>query len=58
MSDKEEFYVDSIVDHEGDPNKKKSLKFRVRWLGYSPEEDTWEPYKSIRNCKALDEYLA
>jgi hypothetical protein len=58
MADKEEFYVDSIVDHTGDPKQKKSLKFRVRWLGYSPDEDTWEPYKTVRECEALDRYVS
>jgi hypothetical protein len=32
MADKEEFYVDSIVNHRGDPTKKKTVFFRVRWL--------------------------
>jgi hypothetical protein len=58
MSDREEFYVESILDHRGDLKKKKSLEFKIRWLGYSPEDDTWEPYSAVRECKALDEYLA
>ena len=57
MADKEEFYVDFIVDHCGDPAKQKTLFFRVRWLEYSPDEDTWEPYSADRKCEALDRYV-
>jgi hypothetical protein len=57
LADKEEFYVGSIIDHRSDPKSKKSLFFKIRWLGYSPEEDTWEPYATIRDWYALDGYI-
>jgi len=37
----DEFYVESIVDHEGEGKDPKKLKFRVPWLRYDkPEDDT------------------
>jgi hypothetical protein len=53
-TDQDTFIVDSIVDHRGNPKNKNSLLFRVRWAGYEPSEDTWEPYKNLRNVKALE----
>ena len=44
-------------DYRGDPTKKKTLFSRVRRLGYSPEEDTWELYSAISDCLALDEFV-
>ncbi|KAG0484303.1 hypothetical protein HPP92_008382, partial [Vanilla planifolia] len=37
----------------GDPmdSGKHGLKFKVRWKGYGPEEDSWEPLEHLLNCK-------
>ena len=35
-----EFVVDRIVDHRG---KGGTRRYRVRWYGFSPSADTWEP---------------
>mmetsp|Transcript_49331 Transcript_49331/g.124040 ORF Transcript_49331/g.124040 Transcript_49331/m.124040 type:complete len:112 (-) Transcript_49331:645-980(-) len=53
-----EYQVEAIVDHRGSPRNKSQLKFRVRWKGYEPDEDTWEPYASVKDCEALDVYAA
>ena len=55
--DTQEFTFDSIVDHRGDLSKKSALEFKVRWLGYDASDDTWEPWKSLRNSAALHLYL-
>jgi hypothetical protein len=36
----EEYVIDRLVDEGLDP--KGRTIYRVRWLGYSVEEDTWE----------------
>lgn len=44
------YIVDRIVDHkvmEGE------MRYRVRWLGYAPSEDTWEPRSSFRSSRDL-----
>ncbi|ESQ35713.1 hypothetical protein EUTSA_v10006850mg [Eutrema salsugineum] len=51
----EEFEVDEFLDIcFGDPNGSKeasALHLKVRWKGYGPDEDTWEPYDGLKKCK-------
>ena len=56
IADQHEFVVESILDHRGDPRRKSSLEFLVHWAGYSSEEDTWEPWKNVRDVAAMDVY--
>ncbi|KAH9611748.1 hypothetical protein KSS87_012087 [Heliosperma pusillum] len=53
-ADNEEvFEVESIIGIcYGDPkeNKKSGLHFKVRWKGYGPDDDTWEPVDGLGNC--------
>lgn len=49
-----EYEVLKLVDIcYGDPTKvgKRGLKFKVRWNGYGPSEDTWEPIEGLSNCE-------
>ena len=51
-----EYEVDKIVDHRG---RGARISFRVRWKGYTPDEDTWETAAALRNAGAvLSEYTA
>ena len=34
-----------------------ALLFKVRWAGYSPQEDTWEPYVSLKRTDEFHNYL-
>jgi hypothetical protein len=56
MVDLDEFHVESIVDHEGTGKDPKRWKYRVRWTGYEPEEDTWLPWSSVKELSVMDEY--
>ena len=55
--DSDELYVEKIIRHEGDFRKVSTLKFQVRWATYSPEDDTLEPWKSLRHNEKLHDYL-
>ena len=59
MHSSQEFVIDSILEHTFTGNKMRrgTLKFKVRWHGYSPEDDTWEPYKYLRDTEQLHVYL-
>jgi hypothetical protein len=55
-SDVNEQVVQAILDHRGNPKKKSSLEFLIRWEGQDSTEDTWETYANIKDVQALDEY--
>jgi hypothetical protein len=52
-----EFSIDSILEHRGDRQRRSTMKFKVRWLVYGPEHDSWEPYKNLANTEQLILYL-
>jgi hypothetical protein len=56
-ADRREFFVERIIGHKGSPKKKLDMHFHVRWVGYGPEADAWEPYKNVRTTAALHQYL-
>ncbi len=43
-----EFFIDKIFDHTGNVRRRSEMSFHVRWKGYTPDDDTWQPIKSVR----------
>ena len=39
--DLDEYYVDKIVAHEENGRNPMNWKFKVRWVVYEPEDDSW-----------------
>ena len=48
-----EYELDKIV---ADRIRKGKQEFKVRWKGYSAEDDTWEPYSNIKNTAGYKAY--
>ena len=55
--DYDEFFVERILEHEGDFRKVSTLFFLVRWHAYSSEHDSWEPWKNLLHSEQLHLYL-
>jgi hypothetical protein len=62
--DKEEYEVESILAHRPPgPKRKRKVKptdywFKVIWAGFSEEENSWEPYSTLKSLLPLEEYLS
>ena len=59
LRDRDEFFVEKLIDfrHKGRIRARRQLEFRVRWLGYGPEDDTWLPYAEVRDLEALTTFI-
>ena len=49
LDNEEEYEVDHIVRHK--QNNRRQLLFLIRWKGYGPEDDTWEPASNLKHAK-------
>ena len=56
-TDNQEYAIDYISAHRGDPSDVHSFEFLIHWLGYDISEATWQPYSTIADTAALDSYL-
>ena len=54
--DNEVALVDSIVAHRAARTKAKWM-FKVRWLDYDADGDTWEPLRNVRETTAFAHYV-
>ncbi|KAM7487179.1 hypothetical protein LguiB_024663 [Lonicera macranthoides] len=52
--DPEEFEVEQILSIrycEPKESAKSGLQLKIRWKGYGPDEDTWEPIEGLGDCE-------
>ena len=52
-----EYYVESILEHRGNPRRVSSLQFLVKWLNYTTKYNTWESWSNLRLVGPLHDYL-
>ena len=53
LSDAPAFRVHAVMEHRGAEGQRE---YRVRWWGYGPEHDTWEPEACFDDQRVLTEY--
>jgi hypothetical protein len=57
LRDNDEYYVERILAHSGNPTKLKTLQFHVKWRGYDESSNTREPWKNLRKMEKVYRYL-
>ncbi|KAF6216323.1 hypothetical protein GE061_000664, partial [Apolygus lucorum] len=48
----EEFVVERIVSRRFNP-RRKQYEYLLKWEGYPPEQNTWEPAENLETCQHL-----
>ena len=56
-TDNQEYVIDYISEHRGDPKDVENLEFLIHWLGYDETEASWQSYDTISSTAALDSYI-
>ncbi len=55
-ADHQEYIVEKIVEHH--TSDAGRLEFRIRWLGYGSEDDTWQPYDGdLAGNVSVEQYI-
>ena len=52
-----EFFIDSILQHQGNSRRKTQMRFLVKWTDFDDSHNTWESWKNLRLTDALHTYL-
>ena len=50
VGDENQFTVQAIIDKR---RRRGTTEYLIRWHGYAPEDDTWEPEDNVNGCDAL-----
>jgi hypothetical protein len=54
----DEFVAERVIDMRGDSrNSRTNLSFLIRWAGYGPADDTWEPWSMCKDSVAVQNHL-
>ena len=59
-ADRSEFLVDFVLDHEPKAypwRHRRELEFKIRWVGYGLEHDSWEPWSELRANDRVHVYM-
>lgn len=53
--EEEEYVVEEILKHK--ITKKNKVEFFLKWKGFGPEDNTWEPAENLNCPELIDAYL-
>ena len=56
-ADADEYVIGAVLAHAGDPKRKSSLDFLIRWEGYDEADDLWLPWQTVRLNSKVHDYL-
>jgi hypothetical protein len=48
--------VESIVSHTAKTSQKSKMRFRTRWIGYGPDDDSHQSWSSLKNNSVFHQY--
>ena len=57
MNNNLEHFIDRIIDKKKTQSR-GDTKYLVHWAGQGPENDLWLPQKELKDCEALDIWIA
>ena len=47
------FFVESILDHRGNSDRRSEMELLLYWLNYDDSHDSWEPHANLRDTDTL-----
>ena len=48
-----EFFIESIIQHQGNSRRKTQMRFLVKWTDFDDSHNTWEPWKNLHTYLRL-----
>lgn len=53
----QEFVIEQVLTHRGDPKRRTTLEFEVKWAGYDESYNSWQLWEDVRDNETIHVYL-